>query len=146
MKNLYIIPALLISLSGIIFAQDATEEVVEVSTVEALLALVKEGKTCLGLEYFVDIGDDLWSMEDNDLITLATTELETLSLIEKNSVLEGYVVRMPKAASDQFDFFSKPKTFGTAASILSTGNFSPITPVEKGNTHCFEIFPMSATA
>jgi len=45
MKNLYIIPALLISLSGIIFAQDATEEVVEVSTVEALLALVKEGKT-----------------------------------------------------------------------------------------------------
>jgi protoporphyrinogen oxidase len=59
--------------------------------------LVKEGKTCLGLEYFVDIGDDLWSMEDNDLITLATTELETLSLIEKNSVLEGYVVRMPKA-------------------------------------------------
>ena len=45
MKNLYIIPALLISLSGIVFAQDATEEVVEVSTVEALLALVKEGKT-----------------------------------------------------------------------------------------------------
>ena len=34
MKNLYIIPALLISLSGIIFAQDATEEVVEVSTVK----------------------------------------------------------------------------------------------------------------
>ena len=45
MKNLYIIPALLISLSGLIFAQDAAEEVVEVSTVEALLALVKEGKT-----------------------------------------------------------------------------------------------------
>jgi len=45
MKNLYIIPALLISLSGFIFAQDAAEEVVEVSTVEALLALVKEGKT-----------------------------------------------------------------------------------------------------
>ena len=34
MKNLYIIPALLISLSGIIFAQDATEEVVEVEEQE----------------------------------------------------------------------------------------------------------------
>ena len=45
MKNLYLIPALLIPLSGLIFAQDAAEEVVEVSTVEALLALVKEGKT-----------------------------------------------------------------------------------------------------
>lgn len=45
MKNLYFIPALLILLSGLISAQDAAEEVVEVSTVEALLALVKEGKT-----------------------------------------------------------------------------------------------------
>jgi biopolymer transport protein ExbB len=45
MKKLYIIPALLFSLGGLVYAQDATEEVVEVSTVEALLALVKEGKT-----------------------------------------------------------------------------------------------------
>src|SRR5210317_183347 len=45
MKNLYVIPLLLISLSGLIFAQDNAEEVVELSTVEALLALVKEGKT-----------------------------------------------------------------------------------------------------
>ena len=41
MKNLYIIPALLISLSGLVFAQDAAEEVVEVSTVEALLGSCK---------------------------------------------------------------------------------------------------------
>ena len=59
--------------------------------------MVKEGKTCLGLEYFVDIGDELWDMDDNQLIELATKELESLSLIEKNSVYEAYVVRMPKA-------------------------------------------------
>ena len=59
--------------------------------------MVKEGKTCLGLEYFVNIGDELWSMEDEKLIALATEELEKLSLINKNSTLEGYVVRMPKA-------------------------------------------------
>ena len=45
MKKLYIIPALLFSLGGSVYAQDANEEAVEVSTVEALLALVKEGKT-----------------------------------------------------------------------------------------------------
>jgi hypothetical protein len=45
MKKLYIIPALLFSLGGLVQAQDANEEAVEVSTVEALLALVKEGKT-----------------------------------------------------------------------------------------------------
>lgn len=59
--------------------------------------LVKEGKTCLGLEYFVNIGDELWSMEDKKLIDLAIKELEQLSLIKANSTLEGYVVRMPKA-------------------------------------------------
>ena len=59
--------------------------------------MVKEGKTCLGLEYFVNIGDELWSMDDEKLIALATDELEKLSLIKKDSSLEGYVVRMPKA-------------------------------------------------
>ena len=59
--------------------------------------LVKDGKTCLGLEYFVNIGDELWTMKDEDLISLAKDELEKLSLITKDSVLEGYVVRMPKA-------------------------------------------------
>ena len=59
--------------------------------------MVKEGKTCLGLEYFVNIGDELWSMDDENLISLATEELESLSLIKRNSSLEGYVVRMPKA-------------------------------------------------
>ena len=59
--------------------------------------MVKEGKTCLGLEYFVNIGDELWSMDDEKLIALAIKELEQLSLINSNSTLEGYVVRMPKA-------------------------------------------------
>ena len=59
--------------------------------------LVKEGKTCLGLEYFVNIGDELWNMNDEKLIDLAIEELEKLSLIKSSSVLEGYVVRMPKA-------------------------------------------------
>ena len=45
MKKLYIIPALLLLFSGFISSQQNSEEVVEVSTVEALLALVKEGKT-----------------------------------------------------------------------------------------------------
>ena len=45
----------------------------------------------------MNIGDELWTMDDEKLIELAIKELETLSLIEKNSVEEGYVVRMPKA-------------------------------------------------
>jgi protoporphyrinogen oxidase len=59
--------------------------------------LVKDGRTCLGLEYFVDEGDDLWESPDDDLIALATKELDLLGLVEAGSVERGYVVRMPKA-------------------------------------------------
>ena len=46
MKNLYLIlPVILVSFNGLIHGQDSSEEVEELSTVEALLALVKEGKT-----------------------------------------------------------------------------------------------------
>jgi protoporphyrinogen oxidase len=59
--------------------------------------LVKDGRTCLGLEYFVFEGDRLWEMPDDDLITLATKELATLGLVEPGDVEQGYVVRVPKA-------------------------------------------------
>jgi protoporphyrinogen oxidase len=59
--------------------------------------LVKEGRTCLGLEFFVNEGDELWSMADEDLVKLGTRELEELNLITPGSVESGYVVRMPKA-------------------------------------------------
>jgi protoporphyrinogen oxidase len=59
--------------------------------------MVKDGYTCLGLEYFVNVGDDLWTMSDSDLVALGTRELEKLNLVKPGSVSEGYVVRMPKA-------------------------------------------------
>lgn len=59
--------------------------------------MVKEGYTCLGLEYFVTVGDSIWSMFDNDLVNLAKKELRSLGLVDVDTVTEGYVVRMPKA-------------------------------------------------
>ena len=59
--------------------------------------LVKEGRTCLGLEYFVFEGDDLWSSPDEELIELGKAELAQLGLIRPERVEAGYVVRMPKA-------------------------------------------------
>ena len=55
------------------------------------------GKTCLGLEYFVFEGDELWTASDRDLVARATRELEALDLIDSAHVEAGYVVRMPKA-------------------------------------------------
>ncbi|HEX2073437.1 MAG TPA: NAD(P)/FAD-dependent oxidoreductase [Geodermatophilus sp.] len=59
--------------------------------------LVKDGRTCLGLEYFVDEGDELWSADDADLVALATEELVELGLVRPEQVERGFVVRMPKA-------------------------------------------------
>jgi len=59
--------------------------------------LVKEGRTCLGLEFFVFEGDEMWSKPDDELIALATRELETLGLVRRGMVERGYVVRVPKA-------------------------------------------------
>ena len=59
--------------------------------------MVKEGHTCLGLEYFVNRGDEYWRMADDDLIELGKRELETIGLVPASAVEAGYVVRMPGA-------------------------------------------------
>jgi len=59
--------------------------------------LVKEGRTCLGLEYFVFEGDGLWTSSDEDLVELGKRELAQLGLVDPDRVEAGYVVRMPKA-------------------------------------------------
>jgi protoporphyrinogen oxidase len=59
--------------------------------------LVKDGRTCLGLELFVNEGDEWWTMSDDDLIANGTKELEQIGLAPASDVEAGYVVRMPKA-------------------------------------------------
>ncbi len=53
--------------------------------------------TCLGLEYFCFEGDDLWRAPDADLVALGTEEVARLGLAEAGAVVDGTVVRMPKA-------------------------------------------------
>jgi protoporphyrinogen oxidase len=59
--------------------------------------LVKDGRTCLGLEFFVNVGDDTWNRSDEDLIAQGARELEQLGLAKAADVERGFVVRMPKA-------------------------------------------------
>jgi protoporphyrinogen oxidase len=59
--------------------------------------LVKEGRTCLGLEFFVFEGDETWNKPDEELIEQGKRELGILGLVDPTRVEAGYVVRMPKA-------------------------------------------------
>ncbi len=51
----------------------------------------------IGLEYFVNRDDDLWSMPDEELIELGAGEAQTIGLFEADEVRDGIVVRQPKA-------------------------------------------------
>jgi protoporphyrinogen oxidase len=64
------------------------------------------GMTCLGLEYFCFEGDGLWTMSDEDLIALAKREVEKVGLIAANDVIDGFVVRQPKAYPVYDDAYS----------------------------------------
>jgi protoporphyrinogen oxidase len=59
---------------------------------------------CYGLEYFCFEGDGLWTSSDADLIALGKKEIEKIGLTKASAVVDGYVVRQPKAypVYDQF--------------------------------------------
>ncbi len=54
-------------------------------------------KSSLGLEYFCFEGDDLWTMSDADLLELGRREIDAMGLVPASEVVDGCVVRMPKA-------------------------------------------------
>ena len=54
-------------------------------------------KTCLGLEYFCFEGDGLWTTPDDELVRLGTREVAQIGLLGGGKVIDGTVVRMPKA-------------------------------------------------
>ena len=52
-------------------------------------------RTTLGLEYFCDEGDEIWLMNDIDLIDFAVREIEKLGIVSRRKLITGMVVRCP---------------------------------------------------
>ncbi len=61
----------------------------------------------LGLEYFCNEGDSLWSLSDADMIHLAKTELAAIGMIDPEDVLDGTAVRMPKTYPAYFGAYDR---------------------------------------
>ncbi len=51
----------------------------------------------IGMEYFCQKGDGLWTMSDEDLRALASRELEQLGLAKASDVIDAAIIRQPKA-------------------------------------------------
>ncbi len=73
--------------------------------------LVKDENTVwIGLEYFCNEGDDLWSMTDEKLKELAKVEMSKIDIIEQTDVLDAVVIKTPKAYPAYFgNYDSLPK-------------------------------------
>ena len=52
-------------------------------------------KTSLGLEYFCTEGDDIWRMNDVDLIYYAIQELEKIGIVSRRHLIDSFVIRCP---------------------------------------------------
>ncbi|MBL7076637.1 MAG: NAD(P)/FAD-dependent oxidoreductase [Kiritimatiellae bacterium] len=53
--------------------------------------------TSLGLEYFLSDSDPMWSQPDEELIAFALDECVQLGFVNREDVVDGTIVRMPKA-------------------------------------------------
>ena len=84
----------------------------------------------LGLEYFCNAGDDLWSMNDGRFIDFAAAELEKIGLIDRQDVLDGTLVRVPKAYPAYFGAYGE---FGKLRAHMDL--FSNLYPIGRNGMH-----------
>lgn len=71
----------------------------------------------IGLEYFCNVGDDLWSKKDDEFIKFAIDELSTINIIDKQDVLDSTIIKVPKAYPAYFGTYSQ---FDTIRSFTDT--------------------------
>jgi protoporphyrinogen oxidase len=94
-------------------------------------ALVANPNTIwLGLEYFCREGDGLWTMDNGRFIDFAAQELEKIGMINRKDVLDGTVVRVPKAYPA---YFGEYKQFGRLREFLE--RFSNLYPIGRNGMH-----------
>lgn len=74
-----------------------------------------ENTMWIGLEYFCNEGDELWSMGDEEFIKFATDELIKIDVIDAEDVLDATRIKVKKAYPAYFDTY---KEFDTVKSYL----------------------------
>lgn len=79
------------------------------------------GHVWLGMEYFCNEGDAIWTLPDKDLLKLGLDELVKTGLAHQSDFLDGVVVRMPKtypAYFGSYDHFDEIRSYTDAIDNL----------------------------
>lgn len=71
--------------------------------------MVKDFKNTvwIGLEYFCNEGDKMWTASDSDFISFASSELEKIGVINKSEILDSHIEHIKKAYPAYFDTYDQ---------------------------------------
>jgi protoporphyrinogen oxidase len=64
-------------------------------------------KVWIGLEYFCYDTDDLWKMQDEELMRFAVAEVAKIGIVNAEDVSDGHVVRVPKTYPAYFGTYDR---------------------------------------
>lgn len=64
-------------------------------------------KVWLGLEYFCNKGDEIWNLSDQEMIKLASDELEKMAICDKKDILDGMVIHYEKTYPGYFGTYDR---------------------------------------
>jgi len=67
----------------------------------------RKNSVWIGLEYFVNEGDELWTKPDGEMMALGISEMKQIGFIKKEDVLDSCVLRMPKAYPAYFGTYDE---------------------------------------
>jgi protoporphyrinogen oxidase len=69
--------------------------------------VVNPAQVWIGVEYLCYEGDDLWNKSDQEMADFATEELHKIGIIDRGSVVDHTVIRMPKAYPAYFGTYGR---------------------------------------
>jgi protoporphyrinogen oxidase len=87
-------------------------------------------KVWIGLEYFCDEGDEIWSMDDAEMGRFAADELARIGVIEAEAVRDHVVIRVPKTYPAYFGTYDR---FDVVRGYLD--GFANLYPIGRNGMH-----------
>lgn len=66
-----------------------------------------KNKVWIGLEYFCNEGDEMWTSTDDKFIKFAAAELEKIGVIKASDIIDSHMERIKKAYPAYFDTYDK---------------------------------------
>lgn len=90
----------------------------------------EQNKVWLGLEYFCNVGDELWNKPNDEFIRFAIDELDLIGIIDKDEVIDSTILKEEKAYPSYYGSYDK---FEVLKNYLK--QFDNLYPIGRNGMH-----------